>query len=236
MYNDCSVGMLVKVAVFALTANCSLSSIAGGPSVIINTEPRIHKTAEPIVVAESANIPAGYVVQTISHQATRIGIYHRKQGKFIRWYGALAPADNNGFPKALMSSHGIQVKTGEDGRANKRFSFELEDPGIYRLEVTWVLRHRMLGQQATLRYTSTPLVLYVEPDENYAVTASERDSDFDGLAYQRKLENRYDANPSEVGEVVTLDNVDVDTNLHNEINGSDDKAEAEPLESTKVED
>lgn len=191
--------MAVMLLYAIVTFNIDIVS-AQDPSVQVSLSSLHATTSMPIEIVESVPMPVGQIVRTISHQRTRIGIYHRIHKRFVLWNASvLQGAKFVGLPPSHTGPHGIGLKEITDGRLAKQYTFSVPDPGVYIINTEWSLTtHDMNGKIPMVR-KGNPVLLFVEPSKNYETQAAKEVGEFEGMHLQSFLEKQYDSSPSEIG-------------------------------------
>ncbi len=139
----------------------------------------------------------------ISHQVERIGIYHRRIGKFILWNGSMSPVEMfDGLPRAEAGPHGIPMKEIGNGRFGKQYEFQVPDPGIYVLCTEWSLITRNMNERKPTVRQGNPVLLLVEPAADYEQQVAKRKNDLPGLEIQTLLEEKFDNDSVFTGFVI----------------------------------
>jgi hypothetical protein len=191
--------LLGLVSFFVMAVAATETCAAQDRTVKVSLSAAKTTTSGEIQIVESTQMAPGHGAMSISHQTRRVGIYHRGEKAFVLWNGALqSGARLKKLPQALISAHGISMKDFGDGRLGVEFNIVAPDPGLYIITTTWTLITRD-AKAAPIERKGNPVLLFVEPSEDYDRQEPSSAKYSEGLTLQAYLEETFDSNPNGIG-------------------------------------
>lgn len=162
-------------------------------------------TDETVEARGSAAVPTDQAVIGMTYRASRVGMYHRRLGRFALLnnypgsYDVSIPTVMPGLPDGMTSPHGIPLEPLGRSRSGFITSFSILEPGIYVIHAEWRIKNLGDGRQQTATRTiaSNPVLVFVRPSSHYDRSAEQRSKrgvpgDLGGLLLQEALERYYD--------------------------------------------
>lgn len=198
--------MRVPLLAMGFVLACQLTAMAADGGLLAKLSSARVPTNKEVELQESMAFDANTGVVRMGHTVSRIGIYHRRQKRFIMWnevpLSTVFPVSEviRGLPDSFASTGGFPLKDVGGGARGRVFHFRAIEPGIYVIETQWMLRQRNANGVTAVK--SNPVILFVEPSANFEEEAKAREGEFEGLALQRRLEEAFDAADKSAGVLV----------------------------------